>query len=162
MSFLLKSAHVTEVREPLEFVINTSMRNVLALRIGEWTNHAFASGSDGFQNKVAVVLLEPNPNMPPRLVAVRLPNAADQLGLVSEFDKFSPRPDRVILAIAFTQVLECARVLPKVGLVEQCFIVRVLAFEQPFANLVRGCYANLAFTLEVPWERSIGTAAERL
>src|SRR6476619_5296804 len=86
---------------------------------------------------------------------LRIPGKAtpgDQLCLVPQLDQLSPRPERVILAVAKTQALEGTRVLPEIRLMEELSVMGVLAPQQPVLQLVERADARQALSLEVPGE----------
>ena len=52
--------------------------------------------------------------------------------------------------------------LPEIGVVEKRFIMRVLTLKQPLTEFIQVRDTDLAFTLEVPREGSVGPAPKGL
>src|SRR5262249_24446902 len=76
--------------------------------------------------------------------------ALDEVRVVSHVDELSPRPQRMVLAVAAPDLLERSRMLPVVVDTKQLRIGDVLAADEPLLNVVNARRRNTTCTVEVP------------
>jgi len=104
--------------EALSGSIDAELRSIFHGDIRQWTNHAVTGFRDGLEEIRISIFAKHDPDMTAVLAGNRrIPRQASpryQIGVVSELDEFSPGPECMIFAIALSQPLKRAWMLPKV------------------------------------------------
>ena len=146
----------TVEREALSGAIDAKFWTVLGRCFRQGTHHAVLVLCCRFKQIGLAVATKHDPNVTALSPGdTRLPGqtaSRNEIRVIPELHELSPRPDRVILAISSTKMLEGARVLPKVWLVKEFRILNVLTLDEPVSYRIDAANIDATLALEVPIE----------